>query len=201
MPLLQKYWPALNLPPDAHVLVPLAGKSMDVAWLAQQGHNVLAVELSPLAVTQFFKAHQLQPETRATAHGTLYSAPYGSGRIEFLCADVFTLEPDQLQPIQACYDRAALIALPPDMRRRYARHVYGRLPAGTRTLLLTLDYPQPEMEGPPFSVPETEVRTLFGSHWDIALLDERDILEKEPKFAARGLSRLRTGVYRLTAQA
>lgn len=195
MPLLQKHWPALGMPAGSRVLVPLAGKSLDILWLAQQGHAVLAVELSPIAVTQFFETHGLSPTISTTAQGTLYRA----GSIDFLCGDIFDLDAATLAGCAACYDRAALIALPPDLRARYVRHVYGHLPAGCRTLLLTLDYPQAEMAGPPFAVPEAEIRTLYSPGWHIERLESRDILAQEPKFAARGLSRMGTDVYRLTA--
>lgn len=195
MPLLQKHWSGLGLAPGSRVLVPLAGKTLDVTWLAQQGHAVLAVELSPIAVGQFFEEHTLRPEIRSTPLGTLYRA----GPIEFLCGDIFGLDAETLAGCAACYDRAALIALPPVLRGRYVRHVYGQLPAGCRTLLLTLDYPQAEMDGPPFSVPEPEIQTLYGDRWHIERLETRDILDQEPRFAARGVSRMQTSVFRLTA--
>lgn len=195
MPLLQKHWPGLGLPAGSRVLVPLAGKTLDVLWLAEQGHTVLAVELSPIAVRQFFEEHALQPETRSTPQGTRYHA----GPIEFLCGDIFGLDAATLADCAGCYDRAALIALTPELRERYVRHVYGRLPAGCRTLLLTLDYPQAEMDGPPFAVPESEIQARYGDRWRIEPLETRDILAQEPKFAARGLSRLSTEVFRLTA--
>lgn len=196
MPLLQKYWPSLGLPKDTRVLVPLAGKSLDVGWLAGQGHAVLAVELSSLAIQQFFDEHQLTPTTHSTPRGTLYKA----GLIEYLCGDIFDLDAETLATCLGCYDRAALIALPPELRARYVEHVYGQLPAHARALLLTLDYPQSQMDGPPFAVPDTEVQTRYGLRWQIKALDTRDILENEPKFAARGLTRLSTSVYQLTAR-
>lgn len=195
MPLLPKHWPTLGLNHDSRVLVPLAGKSLDVAWLAAQGHRVLAVEISPLAVQQFFAEHQLTPVARDTPQGRLYQTE----GIDFLCGDIFQLDAATLASCQACYDRAALIALPPALRARYVAHVYGHLPAGCRTLLLTLDYPQTEMDGPPFSVPETEVHTHYGTRWRIDALEIRDILAHEPKFAARGITRMNTTAYRLTA--
>lgn len=196
MPLLQKHWSGLRVPVPGRVLVPLAGKSLDVAWLAAQGHEVLAVEISPLAVDQFFREHDLHPETRQTPEGTIYQA----GHIQYLCGDVLKLSAATLATIEGCYDRAALIALPPELRQRYVERVYHRLPEGCRTLLLTLDYPQQEMQGPPFSVPDTEVTMRFGDRWRIEPLETRDILAQEPNFAARGLTRLETGVYRLTAR-
>lgn len=196
MPLLQKHWPTLSLPTDSRVLVPLAGKSLDVAWLADQGHRVLAVELSPLAVEQFFADHQLTPTIRDVPQGRLYQ----TDGIDFLCGDIFDLDAASLASCQACYDRAALIALPLDLRIRYVAHVYGQLPIGCQTLLLTLDYPQTEMDGPPFALSDAEVRRHYGARWQINTLETRDILSREPKFAERGLTRMETRVYRLTAQ-
>ncbi|CAM5200113.1 Thiopurine S-methyltransferase OS=Castellaniella defragrans OX=75697 GN=tpm PE=3 SV=1 [Castellaniella defragrans] len=196
MPLLQKHWSGLRVPAGGRVLVPLAGKSLDVAWLAEQGHEVLAVELSPLAVEQFLHEHRLHPTPEITPEGVLYRA----GNIQYLCGDVFTLTAGTLASIQGCYDRAALIALPPELRTRYVERVYHRLPEGCRTLLLTLDYPQEEMQGPPFSVPDEEVTARFGQRWQVEHLESRDILAKEPKFSARGLTRMSTSVFRLTAR-
>ena len=192
-PLLAKYWPVLDLPRGSQVLVPLCGKSLDMAWLAGQGHRVLGVELSPLAVEQFFAENQLTPSTRAVPAGTLYSA----GGIEILCGDIFALGQADFAECAGAYDRAALVALPPPMREHYARHVYGQLPPACRALLLTLEYDQDQMAGPPFAVLEEEVRSLYAACAEISVLDRRGILDKEPSFAARGLTKLDTVVYEL----
>ena len=97
------------------------------------------------------------------------------------------------------YDRAALIALPPDMRERYVQHVYAQLSDRYRGLLLTLDYRQEQMDGPPFSVHDAEVLSLYSGHSDVEIIDRRDILAKEPKFAEKGLTQLDTVVYRLSS--
>ena len=98
------------------------------------------------------------------------------------------------------FDRAALIALPPDMRVRYARDVYSKLPPGCRGFLITLEYPQAEREGPPFSVPEEEVRALYARDWDIELLERRPIPPDHPGFVA-GVSKLDTAAYALQRRA
>lgn len=193
LPLLQKFWPQLALPPGSRVFVPLCGKSLDLLWLASQGHRVLGVELSPLAVAQFFEEHGLQPQVHASRYGTHHIAR----QIEIICGDAFGLDAEVLSDCAAVYDRAALIALPPEVRVAYAEQLMARLRPGCQGLLVTLEYPQQEMQGPPFSVPQAEVLRRYGPGWHVALLDERDILAHEPGFAARGLSRLRTAVYRL----
>ena len=193
MPLLEKHWPALGLKPGGRVFVPLAGKSLDMLWLAAQGQRVLGVELSPIAVEQFFAENRLEAQTHTSAAGVHYMAD----DIELIRGDVFALDAAALADCAGVYDRAALIALPPALRSRYVSEVYARLPQGCRALLITLEYPQHEREGPPFSVDEAEVRRLFSPAWRIDVLERRDILADEPGF---GVSALATAVYRLDKQ-
>jgi len=193
-PLLLEHWPALKLAPGSLVFVPLAGKSLDLVWLAAQGHRVLGVELSPLAVAQFFAEHGLTPQVRDSRYGRHYRA----GDIELICGDVFGLDTDVLADCAAVYDRAALIALPPPLRRRYVHELHALLPAGCSGLLITLEYPPHEKQGPPFAVPEAEVRELYGRDWHVETLERRDILAQQPGFVAEGVSALETVVYRLS---
>ena len=192
-PLLQKYWPTLGLPTDSRVLVPLCGKSLDMIWLAEQGHKVLGIELAQRAIEQFFAENRLHPTIRKTSIGTSYQA----GNIELVCGDIFTMGAQDWTECVGVYDRAALIALPENMRQRYVKHVYAQLPDNYHGLLLTLDYAQEQMEGPPFSVGDEEVQSLYRGHSEARLIDRRDILDQEPKFAERGLTKLDTLVYRL----
>lgn len=192
-PLLQKYWPTLELPAGSQVLVPLCGKSLDMLWLAAQGLRVLGSELSQLAVEQFFSENDLQPAIHQSALGRHYVA----GNIEIICGDIFNLDAATLNACSGVYDRAALVALPAAMRAQYVSHVYGQLSDQYRGILITLDYPQAEMDGPPFSVQDPEVQTLYAAHSEARVIDRRDILDKEPKFLAQGVSSLDTVVYRL----
>lgn len=193
-PLLQKHWPAVGAPPGSRVFVPLAGKTLDMPWLAAQGHRVLGVELSPLAVTQFFDALGVTPDISETRYGRHHRA----GPIELICGDAFALDAELLADCAAVYDRAALIALPPELRARYVDTLYARLPAGCRGLLITLEYPPHEKAGPPFSVDEPEVRERYGRGWDVSLLERRDMLATQQGFIDEGVTSLDTVVYRLT---
>jgi len=192
-PLLVKHWPAIGMPVGAKIFVPLAGKSLDMVWFASQGYRVLGVELSTLAIRQFIAEHGVVPEVRESKYGTHYLA----GAIEVICGDVFSLDAQALADCSVAFDRAALIALPPDLRRRYVRELYSLLPQGCRGLLITLEYPEGEKNGPPFSVSESEVRDLYGPDWDVEVLERRDILAQQPAFIAEGVTRLDTVVYRL----
>ena len=192
-PLLEQYWAELGVAAGDQVFVPLAGKSRDMAWLAARGHRVLGVELSQLAVEQFFDEHGLTPTIRDSRHGTHYSA----GGIELVCGDAFALDAAILADCAGVFDRAALIALPLPLRQRYAAELYSQLPRGCRGLLITLEYPQAEKDGPPFPVPEDEVRALYGRDWTIDVLERRDILAAQPGFIAEGVTALHTVAYRL----
>ena len=191
-PLLLKHWSALGIAPGATVFVPLAGKSLDMAWLAAQGHRVLGVELSQRAVDDFFAEHGLQPEVEITRYGIHHRA----GGIELICGDAFGLDAELLRDCAGVFDRAALIALPPALRARYAGELYAALPAGCRGLLVTLEYPQHERDGPPFSVPQDEVEALYAREWDIVRIDRRPIPADHPGFVS-GASVLHTAVYAL----
>jgi thiopurine S-methyltransferase len=192
-PMLAAHWEATGVSRDARVFVPLAGKSLDMAWLAARGHSILGVELSPIAVRDFFASQQLVPEVRATAYGQHHAA----GPYELIVGDAFALDAEALADYQGVYDRAALIALPPGMRSAYLHDLYAALPAGCRGLLVTLEYPQAQKDGPPFSVDEAEVRAGLQQYWQVDLLERRDILAEDGGSVGHGLSALHTVAYGL----
>lgn len=195
-PLLEEFWDRLALPVGSRVFVPLAGKTLDMPWLAGRGYRVLGVELSELAVRQFFDEQGAAPTRRESKYGIHYTA----GAIELICGDAFGLDREALHGCKGVYDRAALIALPPELRRRYVEKVYANLPAGCRGLLVTLEYPQPQKAGPPFAVHEDEVRALYGKEWSVDMLDRRGILDSQPGFRTEGVTALDTVAYQIAKQ-
>lgn len=172
-PYLQHFWPQLGLERGSRVLVPLCGKSLDLLWLAHQGYSVLGVELSEKATTDFFLEHQLEPSVSEEGVFKVFRA----ADIEIRCGDFFALDREDVADCTALYDRAALIALPAPMRERYAAHLQRILPNGVG-LLITLDYNQDEMPGPPFSVGNDEVQRLLGDAWRLEILQEQDVWGK-----------------------
>lgn len=190
--LLLKHWAALEIPPRDHVLVPLCGKSPDLLWLAAQECLVTGVELSPIAVEQFFSENKLIPHSRTQSDGEHWAA----GCITIVNGDVFNLSEEIFASTRAVYDRAALIALPAPMRERYVREVYGKLPYGCRGLLISMDYPPHEMDGPPFSVNDEEVHRLFDPKWDVELLEREALPVSKPPFSTHGATALHTAAYR-----
>jgi thiopurine S-methyltransferase len=192
-PYLQRFWSGLGTPAAARVLVPLCGKSRDMLWLRAQGHEVLGVELSELAVREFFEEHGLQPAVADAGAFRRFSAD----GVSVLCGDIFALTAEDLADIGAVYDRAALVALPPGMRFRYAEHLLHSLPEHARTMLISFAYPQHEMDGPPFSVEDEEIARLFGARCSVRRLHTQDILAQEPRFRDKGVTRMHETVFAL----
>lgn len=191
---LSEFWSTLQLAPGQRVFVPLCGKSLDLLWLAGEGHPVTGVEISAIAVAAFFAENNL-PAQRYH-HGAF--EVWEQGAIRILCGDFFALTAASVADCAAVYDRAALIALPPPLRQRYVQHLDTLLPAGMRTLLITLEYEQSARPGPPFAVDEAEVRHLYGASHAIEVLHVRDALSAESRWRERGITWLYERVYRLT---
>jgi thiopurine S-methyltransferase len=192
-PYLQRFWPELNLKPGERVLVPLCGKTIDMRWLNQQGLHVVGVELSEKAVQDFFSEGGVEPRVEVRGHFKVYSVE----ACEIWCGDFFALKAKDIGNCSALYDRAALIALPAEMRWRYVECLNRILPADCRGLLISLDYEQSEIAGPPFSVPEEEVMQLLSREWRVKLIADEDVLHKSRKFLDAGASRLIETAYRM----
>ena len=193
-PNLCRYWKELHCTRDGEVFVPLCGKSRDMLWLREQGHPILGVELSAIAVQAFFKENCFIPHHSTAGRFERYEAD----DIRILCGDFFDLNKDTLANVRAVYDRASLIALPPEMRERYARHLASILPPATEILLITYDYPQSEMAGPPFAVSPGEIEALYGKYAAVRLLARMDALPQNLRLRERGLSRLEESIFLLT---
>lgn len=192
-PFLPRFWPQLQVAESSQVFVPLCGKSLDLRWLRDQGHEVWGVELSPLALQQFFSEQGLKPEVRQLGDFEIWETE----GIRLFCGDFFKLTPELLGQPSVVYDRASMIALPPAMRQNYARHLLSLAPASTSRLLVTLDYEQTLMDGPPFAVSEAEVLALYGDNFQIEKIFSEDILPENERFQQKGLTRLDESVYLL----
>jgi len=190
---LVEFWHRLNVPDAARIFVPLCGKSKDMLWLRERGYEVIGVEISEIAVADFFAENNLTPSKSAHNEFTLWK----SEGITIFQGDFFALQADDLQNVEAVFDRAALIALPELMRKDYVTKLLQCLPALTPVLLVTLQYPQSEMGGPPFSVSDQEVNRLYHDYFGIECCCEVDTLAQNPRFRERGLSQLLEMVYLL----
>lgn len=181
----------------SRVLVPLCGKSLDLVWLAAQGHEVVGVELSPLAVQAFFEEQKLSATVQPQGGFTRHAA----GNLEIFCGDFFEIEAREVGTLTAWFDRAALVALPESMRARYVAHTASLLPSGARGLLVAFEYEPASVSGvsgPPFSLDEAAVRALYDADFELRVLERGYILDREPRFRERGITSMHEQVYQLT---
>jgi len=171
-----------------HVLVPLCGKTADLIWLADQGNDVLGVELSHLAVEAFFDEQALDYDV---IDGELPTYRAKEAAITIMCGDYFELKSVRCD---AHYDRGALIAMPADKRAAYARHTSTLLEERAEQFIITLEYDQTMADGPPFCVPPTELL----SYWPgLVRFDSQDDIENAPpKFIDAGLTEMVEVIWR-----
>lgn len=192
-PVLHAFWNQLSLDSSATVLVPLCGKSLDLKWLAQQGFDVVGVELSQLAVDAFFSEQSIHADIQTKDKFQLYT----SKQLALWCGNIFDFPEAQLETIQAVYDRGALVALPPDIRKAYMRKLLQGLPNKARWLLVTFEYDESLMQGPPFSVSQNEVQKYFEGY-DIRLVNKKEMIAIMPKAQSLGLKSIHQCVYMVT---
>ena len=187
--MLLKHWASLRLEAETEVLVPLCGKSLDMVWLAQQGHRIVGLELVDKAVQSFFEEAGMTPEKEMMGGHQRYVCP----PFTLIQGDVFALEENTVQA-DAWYDRAAMIALPADMRDAYVEQLRRQTRAGAVGLLITYAYPQHEMEGPPFALHDEDVKRFFSDGFEVEHLEGME-LEDERE---RGLSSITLSVFKIT---
>jgi len=169
-PGLVEHFNTLSLEQGSRLFVPLCGKTLDISWLLSRGHRVAGAELSAVAIEQLFA--ELGVEPRVSDIGPLKH--YSAGDIDLYVGDIFNLSAEILGPVDAIYDRAALVALPEPVRSRYTAHLM-EITQRAPQLLITFVYDQAEMPGPPFSVSDEEVRRHYGERYRLELLETRDV--------------------------
>jgi thiopurine S-methyltransferase len=169
-PTLVQHLPALGLAPGQRVFVPLCGKTLDLGWLVSQGFTVAGAELSELAVQQLFADLGIEPVVKAVGQLVHYKAT----GIDIFAGDIFNLSADLLGQVDAIYDRAAMVALPEAMRLQYASHLVSITNTAPQ-LLITFEYDQRLMDGPPFCVPNDEVRQHYAGHYAMKTLSNNPV--------------------------
>ncbi|NQV41457.1 MAG: thiopurine S-methyltransferase [Candidatus Marinimicrobia bacterium] len=165
-PQLVKYFTKLNLIPDSRVFLPLCGKTLDIAWLLSQGYQVMGVEVSQLAIDQLFQELGIEPSISENGKFICYSGK----NIRIYNGDVFDLSREVLGEVNAIYDRAALVALPRDLRIKYTKHLI-QISESAPQLVITFEYDQSMKTGPPFSLDAAEINSHYNETYDLKLLE------------------------------
>ena len=175
--LLIKFWPKLDANQQQRVLVPLCGKSLDMLWLAEQGYNVLGIELSPVAVKAFFLENHLVYQRKQKGKFRLWV----SGKISILCGDYFALKKSDLGQIDHVYDKAALTALPEDIRKLYVKQLRLILPDVINVFLLTTEDDDTLLNEQNELEIDSEINSLFSDDFNIMLAHVEASLHSNPE--------------------
>lgn len=168
------------------VFVPLCGKTKDMLWLVEQGHETVGVEFVEEAVRDFYREHGLSPEIREDGAFRVFETE----RLRILVGDFFDLQASELGTFDAIYDRAAIVAIEEELRPPYAALLMELLRPGGKMFISSCVYDRNRMNGPPYSVAEEEIRSLFGDDCDISILKRGDLIDLRPDFRAQGLEEL-----------
>ncbi len=190
---LVEYFELFELEPRDKVFVPLCGKSLDMLYIMSQGFSVVGVEISEIGVRQFFSENNLAYKITKVDDFDLYSTE----NLEIYCGDFFALTSKHLNNVKSVFDRKSLIALEPEVRQKYVKHLNDIISLGARILLVTLQYPQYQMSGPPFSVDKSEVESLFSMAFESQELRSFNDIENESKLTRAGVDYINNAAYYL----
>ena len=188
--LIRHYGEFLKKSPG-NVFVPLCGKTLDLPWLANRAKKVVGVELVSKAVEEFFTENKIFRSIQSAGKLQLFK----SDTIDIFKGDFFDLTQEHTGFFEAIYDRGSIVALDSPERQKYAEHLLSFLVPGGRLLLITLEYEQDQMSGPPFSVPDKEIEMLFSQYGRLELFETIDILDI--RLRNKGLDGILERVYQL----
>lgn len=216
-PFLVKHMPLLQLSPSEdickqdRVLVPLCGKTVDMVYFADQKISALGLEAIPRAIQEFAEIVKLPKEAavfplhKNAQHNWKLN---GNGYVGIVEGDALDFKVDEKGPVDAIWDRAALIALRPEDRDAYVFMLHNALKPGGRVLLSVVEHdmvvmpeghlssstpPTGTLEpyGPPYSITKEYVSSLY-SKFNFNLLQElerRDLIAEEPKWQEKGATK------------
>lgn len=169
--LLTEFFSSLSLSPGDRIFLPLCGKTKDIAWLLEQNISVVGCELNEGAVKQLFSEMAVIPQVSQVGNLKCYSG----ANIDIFVGNIFDLGREELGPVVAIYDRAALVALPSDIREQYVRHLMTITQVAPQ-LLVSFEYEQTQMPGPPFSVGSRLIYEYYDADYSLQVLATRDVV-------------------------
>ena len=169
-PLLVNAFKELALAKGSRVFLPLCGKTLDISWLLSNGYRVAGSELSELAIEQLFIELGIEPQILEVDQIKHYSAT----NLDIFVGNIFCLSNKMIGSVDAIYDRAALVALPEEMRHRYTAHLM-EITNKAPQLLICFEYDQTLMEGPPFSISDEEIDKHYSGSYNLTLILSADV--------------------------
>jgi thiopurine S-methyltransferase len=170
-PLLIEHIRLLSLAEGSLIFIPLCGKTLDIAWLLSNGYRITGVELVEPAIEQLFAELAMVPKISVIGKIKHYSAK----SIDIYVGDIFEVSQEMLGPVDAIYDRAALVALPEALRRRYTAHLI-EITNKSPQLLIAYHYDQNLLKGPPFSISNEEVNQHYKDSYNLTLIISMNVI-------------------------
>lgn len=189
---LVKFLPSFKINANSEVLVPLCGKTLDLIYLSNAGHKVTGVEFSEIAAKSFFEENKLDYTIDISEKFKIFK----SGNITILNGSLFDL--DKNLKFDFVYDRASIVALPLELREKYYTNISNHLNKNAKILMITLDYQQDLIQGPPFSVSDSEISKHLSEKFSVELINSELVKGINPKFEAAGLDSIKENVYSFT---
>ena len=169
-PFLKEHFAKLKLAKGSRIFLPLCGKTLDISWLLAGGYQIVGAELSELAINELFAELGVAPRISNVGELLRYSAK----DIDIWVGDIFAVSAEYLGTVNAIYDRAALVALPASMRVQYTSHLLN-ISGAAPQLLITYEYDQLLMDGPPFSVGKDEVEQHYRTTYQLEAVESRTV--------------------------
>ena len=187
-PFLVEYWKKY-CPEVGAVFVPLCGKTKDMLFLREIGHQVYGVELSEIAVKDFFQDNNLSYKVEKRDDFIIYS---GGGFCLF-CGDLFKLKSSDFKNVDYIYDRASLIALSKSQQGKYCAFIKQTFPQSS-LFLITLEFDNPKI-GPPFSTSQACVENYFADHFEVEKITELSIKSEEIRVHDGNVTKMKENVF------
>lgn len=157
----------------SRVFVPLCGKTVDLVYLADKGHDVYGCEFIESAVKDFFTEQSLEYTTSMTSDMSTMVYKAVSKKITLYCGDFFALKSKDIGKFDGIWDRASLVAVEPSQREEYGKVMKDLMSSGGKYLLNSYIITGEKYKGPPHSVPIDDIEKCFGSFCEIKQLDSR----------------------------
>ncbi|KAK3103080.1 hypothetical protein FSP39_016310 [Pinctada imbricata] len=166
------------------IFVPLCGKSVDMKWLYDQGHEIVGIEGAETAVQQFFDESKISFTTSSIKDGILKLYQSDDGRIRLYVGNYYNIDMTGENNFLFIWDRGSLEAIDKSDREKYVKLMTSLMSPGCRLLLEVAD--RDDDMGPPFCIDKEEITNLFGSCSSVEYLEKEDTSKETSAIFKKG---------------
>lgn len=167
---------------EKRVFIPLCGKSLDMLYLTDQGHEVVGVEFSDFAVKSFFEDSKLDYTKEAIKNFVIWKSKDPAKNVTIYQGDFYEVESKTLGFFDVVWDRGSFTAINIDDRELYTDIMFQIMKPSARYLVQVCKYDGSLYGGPPHYVTEHAMKSTFGRKCNFEKLETRIVAP--PVFAA-----------------